>query len=452
MIGLLKSKLFGKDGSERSELFSGTVWAFALRILGVGGIYLFTFWVGRYMGAGALGLFAVCQRIFMLGGLLGRAGLDTAIVRFVSTGNAQGEKKGGIEVFASYPQVLRIAFLTGSLASVLLFFSAPYLDQWFLEKEGVGFPLRIIALAVLPYAILTVNAGALRGLKRTRHFVLLTRVLPFSLAFFSLLYFFFLGELSASTPVKSYTIAVFAASLISFYWIHPKQEAFRSDQDKQDQERWVNVLRVSFPMFLSASIFMLMNWMDILMLGAMGSDAQVGVYEVAIRIATANTLVLFAVNSIAAPKFAEHFNKGNERELKKLVKRAGKGVFWGSLPILMLILLFPDFLLGIFGKAFIEGRYALLILVTGQFFNAASGSVLTLLQMSGHQRVVRNIVLVAALLNFALNLLLIPYYGIMGAAIANSVGVLVWNAGALFFVRQRFGFMMLYLPGLSQGK
>ena len=114
-----------------------------------------------------------------------------------------------------------------------------------------------------------------------------------------------------------------------------------------------------------------------------------------------------------------------------------------TLPIIFGIIVFSPYILAFFGEDYLAGQSVLLILCVGQFFSAICGSVLTLLNMAGKEKVVRNIVGATALLNIGLNAILINLYGIEGAAIATFVSLIVWNILGLMAVKKYFGFVLL---------
>ncbi|WP_169709453.1 lipopolysaccharide biosynthesis protein [Deferrisoma camini] len=117
---------------------------------------------------------------------------------------------------------------------------------------------------------------------------------------------------------------------------------------------------------------------------ALGTKAEVGVFGAALRTATLTSLLLVAVNSMTAPKFAALWAKGDLQGLEKTAVKSAVLVSLSAAPILSILAFFPEQVLGLFGKDFASGAVALTILAAGQFVNAATGSVGYLLMMTGH--------------------------------------------------------------------
>src|SRR3989304_8277959 len=170
-------------------------------------------------------------------------------------------------------------------------------------------------------------------------------------------------------------------------------------------------------MLLSGSMLMITHWTNTLMLGMFRPEAEVGIFNVAVKISTSTIFTLIAINTVAAPKFAEFYGGKDIRGLKKFVQQSTKLIFWTSFPILLVIAFFPSFILGIIGEEFKAGVFALLLLTIGQFISSISGSVGILLNMTGKQKVYQYIMIATAVLNIILNVLMIPKYGINGPAI-----------------------------------
>ena len=191
-------------------------------------------------------------------------------------------------------------------------------------------------------------------------------------------------------------------------------------------------------MMLSASVLLLMSWTDSLMIGSFINEYEVGLYNVAMRIAMITSLTLHAVNSIAAPKLSKAFNNGKLLEFKKIVKQTTRTIFYSTIPIILVICVFPEFLLGFFGEDFYLAKTALLILAFSNIINALSGSVGVILNMTGKERAFSNILVVALFINIILNIILIPRYGIEGAAIASAASLIFWNLYSVYYIYKNY--------------
>jgi O-antigen/teichoic acid export membrane protein len=217
---------------------------------------------------------------------------------------------------------------------------------------------------------------------------------------------------------------------------------FVRDQENKSGEPvdYRHMLTLSFPMMLTSSFVLIINWVDVLMIGSMMREEDVGLYSVAFRLASIAGLGLVSINTIAGPKFVQFYAKEDMPNFKRTVQHSTKLIMLVSLPILGVLTLFSTIILGFFGSEFVHAKTALTCLVFGQFVNSLCGSVGLVLQMTGGERVVMWIMIGTALLNVVLNLLLIPSWGIEGGATASMLSVSAWNIAMLVAVRVRLGF------------
>lgn len=179
------------------------------------------------------------------------------------------------------------------------------------------------------------------------------------------------------------------------------------------------------------------------MLGVWEDAQSIAFFATAQRTAMLTSFILFAVNSIAAPKFAVMYNSGDHDGLKRLALLSVKMMMLVAVPTTLFILIFPEWLMSMFGDEFVAASKALMILAMGQFINIATGSVGYLLSMTGHEAKVRDNMLVSGTLTVILGLALIPTFGVIGAAIAYACGVASQNLLCVYQVNKQLGFNTL---------
>lgn len=178
---------------------------------------------------------------------------------------------------------------------------------------------------------------------------------------------------------------------------------------------------------------------DILMLGAFKGTATVGVYAVVSRVAF---LIIFAqgiLNSVLSPTFATLYAEGKREQLQMLVTHFTRLNSLFALVITLGLIALRCSILRLFGAEFIEGQTALIILSIGYLVNAMSGSVGLLLNMTRHAKFSAATVAFTASLNVCLNWLLIPKWGLNGAATATATSMIGGNVIGAILVRQKLG-------------
>jgi O-antigen/teichoic acid export membrane protein len=395
--------------------------------------------------------------------MVGSLGMSTAILRY-SAQYALSEKVGSIRYV--YKIMLSMAVPFSLLLSVLLYCMRIILSEKVFHDSSLTLAFVIVAI-IIPFSVINIiNAEAIRGQKKIKEAEVFRYIGPSCLNTILLICMIvplFVGSAegdagiaarpmwfsffpTSMTAVFTYSVSIVIICNASFFFFVKTINKNSGTFVDKAQLKPKRILDVSLPMLMTASFYLIMGHTDKIMIGIYRTTAEVGIYDVALKLATITSFTLAAINAIVAPKFAELHYQSKMEELKHVVRFSSKLIFWTSAPILIAYLIFPDFFMSIFGKGFIAGKRALILLAIGQFINAISGSVGFFLNMTGRQAILRNIIFVAAIINIVLNIALVPPLGITGAAIATTVSMGFWNLVALGYVFFKFRIRIGYLP------
>ncbi|MDX0888088.1 oligosaccharide flippase family protein [Sinorhizobium medicae] len=204
--------------------------------------------------------------------------------------------------------------------------------------------------------------------------------------------------------------------------------------------RW---LRVSVPIFLVDGFGFLLTNSDVVIVGLYLKPDDVAVYFAAAKTMALVHFVMFAVKAAAGPRFAAAMAAGDGRQSAEIAVESARWCFWPSLVIGGCVLAAGNMLLSLFGPAFTSGAPLMAILLTGILAKAFVGPAETLLTMAGRQKLCAVLYAAALGANIALNLTLIPAFGLTGAAAATAGAMFVEAAILHFAVRRIFGFSLL---------
>lgn len=186
-------------------------------------------------------------------------------------------------------------------------------------------------------------------------------------------------------------------------------------------------------------------WVDIVVLSVLISRSLVGQYQAAYQTSALLTFGLAASNSIF-PSLASRLYKENKiEELKRLFSALVKwiGVLtWSA--VAYTVVLSNEILL-IFGASFQNATQTLMVLAVAQGVVASVGPAGYLLLMTGNERLELIIQLAIGGINIVLNLLLVPQFGILGAAVATGISLTLLNVIRSVVVQRLYG----YYPNLS---
>jgi len=421
------------------ELLQGTAIAFVLRGIAAVSEFTFTVLLGQMLGADGSGIFSLAFTVALIGTVVGRLGLDNALVRHIAF-HATAANWGAVRGAMLWGE--RIGSVASVLATVMIVLLGPIFAERVLGKPEVGQPLQWMALAVLPWAMTRLYGEMLRGLKKIVLYQLVHsvgyRVLSIAAVVALAPSFGVIGTIWGF--IASTTITALAGF---FIWRGITPRLHQVEPKFPPRE----LLRTGLPLFWVQPAALAMTWIPTFFLGRWATTADVGIFTAAARTALLSILVLVAVNAIAAPKFAAFWHNGDRAGLARMARQSVSLLLLLSAPSFALFFLAPSWVMGLFGPEFGQGGGAILLIISiGQFINVATGSIGPLLIMSGHEKVMRNNMLLGVGINLALCIALIPPFGTLGAAIATGTSLAAANLIGAYAVWSRLGILTLPLP------
>lgn len=405
-------------------------------IQGAGAVLVFLSEVllARILGAPEYGMYALVMAWLQVMVIVALLGSNQLLLRFVPVYLSMTDwplLRGVLR------QCVRITLLISAtavlIAAGILFALQDRMDSHVQTSFLVGF-------AVLPFAALSAQRQAiLRGFHRVESALVPELIVRPSLLIALLLAFAWgmNASVSATTALGMNGLAFVVTFALGWYWqrrVIPA-EANAVQPDTRTRE-W---LRVALPLFLIAGLQLLIIRLDILMLGAIAGREQAGIYAAAGRIADVVVFALVSANAIVAPMIAGLYARKDIGGLQQVLTMLARGIVLFTIPLALAVVYFGRDILDMFGDGYRTAYVPLLILVCGQMVNALSGPVGFLLAMTGYQMDSLRILVLAMFLNLALNIGLIPLFGILGAAIATGVSTVLWNLLMLNKVRKRLG-------------
>ena len=173
-------------------------------------------------------------------------------------------------------------------------------------------------------------------------------------------------------------------------------------------------------MLFTSSMMFLMGNVDSLMISYYLDEHQVGIYSAIIKLSLAITFILASVNNYILPKISKAYSSGEIDKLVKLYQNSIKLIVFSTFPVIITMLLYPSFFLGLFGEEFKSYTNVFYVVLLMSFIFVLIGPVINILNMINQQLYVKNIIFIALILNIFLNLVLIPSMGILGAADRND--------------------------------
>lgn len=416
---------------ERKQFLVHALLAALFRVFSAAATFLLSVVAARVLGASESGLFFLGQSMAIMLGLLCLLGMNNALLRFIGHADTQDYIN---QVFTN---AFRAVVPASVVAGLLVFFSAPWLAEVVFKKPQATDTLRWFAAAVPLVSLFFLNGYALQATRRVIASICSMQLGVTLLALPALLV---LGALLPSPSSQSAALMYVLASalvVVSGLWLWFRQPGHHWDSSNAKMpELWQAIPNLC----LISATGQAVPWASVVIVGMFVSAQDVAFFSAAQRTSLLISFMLMVINFVAAPRFAALHKAQKMAELKSLAQLSTRLMIAFSLPVLVAVLLWPANIMALFGDAFRQGATLLVILAIGQTINVMTGSVGFLLTMSGHEKDLRNITLTAGTLTLVMTLVATYQWGVMGAAIAVSVGVSINNLLGVHKVKQRLGF------------
>ncbi|MEH6639366.1 MAG: oligosaccharide flippase family protein [Porticoccaceae bacterium] len=405
---------------------------FVARSVGALSQFGFNILVARMLGVEGSGLYVLSFTVVIAASIVGNFGLDLSLARLVGTNWASGK---AALVRGIYFQSLLISSVASVLVSALLVLSSNYIAGVIFDAPDMAVALGIMSLSVLPYSLAWVHAGFLKCVGRPvfAGFVEVTGIPLLAIVFvLGWRYFSEPDLVSIAYCFLSASIAVIIVAVIgTLAKLRTLEEA-----------EYVNpktIVIATMPLLVVAALDFVVTWSPSFALGIYGNADEVGLYAAAQRTARLTTFLLVVVVSASMARFSELYQKGDFHQMDMLAKKVASILFLIGLPLVIIVVVSPSFILRIFGESFEEGGPYLQIMVIGQFVNVFTGAVAFLLILTGNGVLMRNAMVLVATTVFILNMTLVREYGPLGAAITTSVGVVLANLINVYILYKEVG-------------
>ncbi|MEW5948873.1 MAG: flippase [Thermodesulfobacteriota bacterium] len=383
--------------------------------------YIYGVIVARFLGTRDFGVFFLGITIFNLATLCSYCGIEDGLMRFLGRYVQSKEipKAKGVIRFS-----LMLSLSLGILCGAFCFFLADFFAGKVFNEPNLSNVLRYLSLGIPIFSFLTVSVASIRGFKVLAPYVLIRKIflpiISFTLAIGALTMGYGLHGLTISYVISMGASAVLAAFLLMSFLSRFNEEG----SSTYDLGSYVSFISATF---LVNILLFLFNWSDMIILGIFRSSQEIGIYFASKRTALVLSLLLISLNAIFAPVIAHLYSGNKITQLNRAYKASTQWMLMFSLPLFLIMVFFAEELLSLFGPAFGDGRMCLIVLAVGQLVNASFGSNGYLLMMTGHHRWMVFNAIIFVILTIPLTLILVPRYGMLGAAYANGTGIAFAN-------------------------
>jgi O-antigen/teichoic acid export membrane protein len=416
--GFVISKSLQKVAKSSSIVFIGSM-------LSLIPLFLARIIITRVWTKSDYGLYSLAIAILSISMVVSTLGLIQGVSRNIAY--ARGKKEYS-KISNLISASIWFSLITSIFISSVLFLFSEQISLKIFHEPALITPLKIFALAVPFTALINIYVSIFRGFDQIKPYVYFQQIL-----LRVLFPIFFLVVVILNLPFVyifiAHTTSIFITLIVLIIYSVRKAHTFaffslkfiRSTVSK-------DLLIFSLPLLLSAILSSLLHITDTLMLGSLKNTAQVGLYNAALPSAHFISFPLAALLMIYIPVFTGLYAKNKHGEIRRNYMILTKWLCSATLPLFAVLFLYPEqSLTFLFGSTYASSADALRILSLGFMLNNLVGPCGASLVGIGKSRFVMYASLSMVILNFTLNATLIPYFAIIGAAVATMTSSISIN-------------------------
>ncbi|WP_019503958.1 flippase [Pleurocapsa sp. PCC 7319] len=417
--------------SLKNRLIKGAAGSFGLKIAGTGLAFVMSIIFARFLGTVGLGTYSYATTWANLLSIPATLGLDQLMVREIAIYRA----KSRWDLISGLLRWSNLVVLASSITLTLVAIAV----IWEMKGESNTSIVIAVALAMVTVPIISLRKlklGTMQGLHRIvlgqMPDGLFAPIIVISLT--SIVYSVFPKNFNVFWVLAIKIVAITITFFIGASWLlRSLPPEVMQVKPQYERKQW---LIAALPFMFLGTTHLINSRIDIIMLGGIKGVETVGIYTIIVAITKLTIFINQAANNVLGPTIASLYSEGQLKQLERLIHKSVLSVFLLSLIIGITMMGVGKYLLLIFGSDFISGRTAMNILIVGQIFNAFTGPVGLVLTMTGHQNYTATSLGLTAVLNIILNALMIPKWGINGAAIATTTSLIVINIINVIFMQR----------------
>ena len=382
--------------------------------------FAFVFILARIMNSGEVGLFFLGVNVITLASIMAIGGMDVGLRRFVSIAHAIDDPRSAWDYFITAASIaLVLCVVLGSS----LYASSGWMAESLFSKPDLLFVLRSLIPYLLLYTFAELLLSVTQGYKHMQYWVLCLDIINGVLRIVFALVLSMIG-LSLYGVIFGYLLAIFFSVVLAYYYFRKVMPPFGAGSI---HFRFSSLMTFSFPVALARLVNSGNGMLETLLLGYFVAESDIGIYTVALKISVIGAIILASFNTMFAPIISSMHEKEQLQELSTLYSCVTRWAFSISLPIFLLVAWYASSIAMLFGSEYVSGADTVVVLCLGQIVNALTGPSGNLLLMSGFRLINLWTNMAGLALSVALNIILIPEYGVLGCAWAVAITVSVIN-------------------------
>lgn len=385
--------------------------------------YLYRAAIARLIGPEAYGQLSLGITVMSLGGTISLLAVNQALKKYVSEYESIGDTAA---IKGTVLSAIQLTLPLSILAGAAIFLSADFIANRIFDSQGLTPVLKVFAF-VIPFANFSkVSISTTIGFKKVKYRVITNQIFQNTVQLIGAVALIYLGY-GVIGAAGGWLLGVILSSLLAFYFMERKLGPIvTSDVEPKYHRR--EMLAFSSPLLFSGIIGTVLGWSDTAFIGYFMSDTSVGFYNAALPTALLIMLPYQALKSLVLPSMSELANRNEDEEFSDTLKTVTRWTTILGFPAFIIMFLFSDQVLHIlFGAEYRQASSALVILAAGYLFSSSIGHLDEAIKSISETSLLLKNSIANLALNIVLNIVLIPIYGIVGAAIATTTSIIFVN-------------------------
>lgn len=381
--------------------------------------YFYRAMVGRVLGPEAYGQLSLALMVLGVINTVALLSIGSGLKQKIPQASSREEQLAYVK--SSYKLIVPLSFVF----SILMFLSSDLVASRVFNSPDLAILIKTLAIVPFFNSISYVSIETFLAFKQPKYSALINQILQNLIQLITTAAFLMLSY-GIFGAALGWTIGAVTTSILAFVLLWKKKfpEIF---QKKKYESKRKELLKFSLPLVMSGLIGTILGWTDTFFLGYYMGDDQVGFYNAALPTAILLTIPMKALGTVSLPSLSEQSTESKDN-VRSTLKTMERWTFSAAFPGFLLMALFSEEILNLlFGPEYLVASQALIILSFGYLFSAATGRIGDVVKTYEKTDILFKNTLGQFLLNIPLNILLIPQYGLIGAAIATTTSIVLVN-------------------------
>lgn len=407
-----------------------TLYTLIIRFFGVLLLFYITYFITHNFKVSEVGSYDFSRSLLLFIAVVSILGNDQIVLYF--SGKLK-ESKDKVKLYDVYLKCLSIS----GISSIILFIGAvifintiyPYFSDD-LETSSTIFKTFLV---VFLYSISQFNTEFMRAIDKPIISELYRNIFKFI--------FFYLGLVLTIYYEFNYSLVdlfLFSFCVVFIFSFIPLFKFLRDNYNRKPSSiTFKEILDYTYPIAISNVSIVLFSTIDVFLIKFFLNEEALAYYSLCLKLITIPSIIIMSFNANISIEISHLFMAKKTEKLQEVIRTNSRIIMLLCLPIVLCLIFFSENVLLFFGEDYLNGKKVLIILALGQITNCFFGTLFTYVSMTNKQKFYQKILVIMIFVNLIMNYVLIPQYGIVGAAVTNVTCLFFYTVFMVFYIYKK---------------